>query len=644
MIKKNFLVEIGTEELPYQKLEKISYLFKLNLVNEIKKTKIIYEEIISYYTPRRLAVKIKNLKFSLKQKDNCLKIKYFKKIILSIIVKSLNNIFVTKYMRWGDNKKNYFIRPINNLTMMLDKDLISGKILDIKSNRRIFGHRFYAQKSFFLDEVNNYEKKLFLQGKVIADANVRKNKIKKEIEQISKKFNYFINTDNSLLEEVNALVEWPVILIGEFEEKFLQLPQEVLINIMEKQQKYFALFDNKKKLITKFLFVSNIETKNMNNIIKGNESVLRSRFSDAEYFFLKDKKIKLEELLYPLKKVLFYNKLGNMYEKTNRIKKLSIFLADTLNINSCNVIRSATLSKCDLISHMVCEFPNTQGIIGMHYARYFGENEEVSLALKEQYKPYNFKDAIPFNLTSCILSLSDKIDTLVGIIGIQNGNILNKSKKDPFALRRIALSSMRIIIEKKLMIDLKLLIEKSLFLYKDKIKNKNITLNLINFMFQRLQNWYKNKGFSKDIFQAVISCKNSYPLDLDKRLKALKDFFSLPEGKELYFVNKRLNSILSSYKNKLINFDNVLLQEKEEIKLANYINILKKKHKFFLKTFSYKKALISLSSVSPILEKFFKNIRINVDNYNLKINRISLINQIKIMLLDIAEISLIKIK
>lgn len=640
MIEETFLVEIGTEELPPKNLLVIAKSFKNNFINEINKKEITYKKIKYFASPRRLALQVIGLCFIKENKT----IQYFKSIISIIILNSLKKISVTNFMKWGNIDEQKFIRPVNNITMLFGNKLISGKLFGIKSTRLIFGHRFMTKKSMLsLCHANFYEDVLLKQGKVIVDYKARKNKIIQGIKSVIpiKKCN--VNINENVLEEVNSLVEWPVVISACFKEKFLVLPKEVLVFIMEKYQKYFPVYKKNNTLISTFIFVSNIETQNKEQIIQGNENVLNARFSDVKYFFDMDTKNSLEYYLPFLKNIIFHKKLGNMYDKTKRIQDLSAWIARKINSNVHYSLRAALLSKCDLMTSMVREFTDMQGIIGMHYARLSGEPEEVSIAIYEQYKPHDYKDKIPYNVISCILSISEKIDTIVGFFGSDDKHATGDS--DPFGIRRISLSIMRILIKRNLSLNLSGLIKKSISIYnssQNKLKNVNILPKITDFMYTRLLNWYKYKGYSIDIIKSII-CKDNF-IDFDKRIKAVKSFCCLSEAVNLFIINKRICNILyKSQDSPLKQIDNNILYEKEEIILATCIKQIEIKIKKLISESFYIEALLELVKIDSSLNNFFKNIMINVNDNKIRSNRITMIFKIREMILSIFDASYIKI-
>lgn len=693
MIKKNFLIEIGTEELPSNLLRKTSECFLKNFSDELKIKKFKYEKITWFATPRRIALKIKNLhihplndevkKYNIpfntifdenkqltdfgKKLKNKYNINKYKKVIInnkiylsyilykksfdienlfSIIIKrALLKISFSKFMQWDNIKEKRFIRPIRNIVVLLDDIFLLIKIFDIVSSSIIFGHRFMGEQKIFIKNADQYPNILLNKGFVIADYNIRKEKIRSEIIKISKKIGGKVYISDNLLEEVTSLVEYPVALLGKFNKKFLKLPIEILILTMEKNQKYFPIYNNKNILIPYFIFISNIKSKITNHIISGNEQVINSRFSDLEYFFNLDIKNKLENYLLKLKNVIFQKKLGTMYEKTYRVQKLSNWIAKKINANNYYVTRGALLAKCDLMTNMVCEIPDVKGIIGMYYAKISGENIEVCKIIKEQYIPLKFDDNLPSSLESCALAIADKLDTLTGIIGI--GKIA-KGKKDPFGLRRLSLGVLRIIIEKNLFINLEHLIAISVRLYSKNINYpRKIIFYIIEFIQNRLKIWYQKIGYHDFIINSVINITKLKNLkNFKTRIASIKHFYKNSDFIKLIAINKRICNILSKIvdSKKLVNknIDISLLQNKEEIDLINFMDIIFNKSFYLLENGLYKEMWIELFPLSLYVNNFFDKVFINVSNEKIKNNRIVILLKLKNLLLKIANLSYLK--
>ncbi|BFI91103.1 glycine--tRNA ligase subunit beta [Enterobacterales bacterium endosymbiont of Anomoneura mori] len=646
MKKKNFLIEIGTEDLPSKLLIKISKNFFLNFIKELKKNKIEYYKIYLYSTLRRLAIKINNLKINktilnYKKKkikiDNILKNnknkkKIFEKKIIKIINNSLNKINNFKKMRWNNNNF-YFIRPIRNIIVMLNNNIIPIYIFGIKSKRKLYGHLFMSKKSINIKNVNEYPNILYLKCKVIADYNIRKFLIiKKSLFKIKKKKEN-IDFDKNLLNEVTSLVEWPVILIGHFKKIFLKCPIELLINIMKNSQKIFPIYNNKKKIISKFILIINIKSINSNIIIKDNENLLNSRFNEINNFLKNDFKKPLENNLKKLKYIIFKKKLGSLYEKTFRNQILSFYFLFKNNINVNYIIRSSLFFKCDLLTNIVYENINLHSIIGMYYLHYYKESEIISISINKKKIFLNKK----INKLTSLLIISDKIDFLVGIFGIKN---FPKKKNDPFEIKRCVSNILNTIIKNKIKINFINIIKKSILLYGNKLNNNNVINDVINYIFKRFCYLYIKKGYSEKIIKSINKNKFLNILNFIKILKSIKYFLNFKESKNLIFSNKRILNILKKTKEILNNkINKKLLIKKYEIKLYKKINILKKKIKNLINKKKYKDIFKEYIKFNKIIDIFFKNVLIMDKNKLLSVNRLKLLNEIKKIFLKILNIS-----
>ncbi|MXP56701.1 glycine--tRNA ligase subunit beta [Pantoea sp. Mhis] len=688
MIEKSFLVEIGTEELPPRLLRELAESFVNHFSIELKNSALMYKKIQWYATPRRLAIKVEqlvdvevneeiikrgpSLSIAFDAKGNAtkaatswahnngiridqtehlitkrgswliyrtlIKKENLKIMLPSMVNNALKKLSIKQTMRWGDSNVQ-FVRPVHTITLLLANELITANILGIQSNRLIRGHRFMGQQELILNNADQYSQLLRDTGKVIAHYELRKNKIKFEIERAAHQLGGNVNFNNYLLEEVTSLVEWPVILTGKFEKKFLCIPKEVLIHVMTISQKYFPVYDSNGELLPNFIFVSNIEVDNPQQIIIGNETVLHARLSDADFFFKIDCKHPLEDNLSRLKFILFHKQLGTLHDRINRIQLLVAWIAEKIGADINNAIRVAMLSKCDLVSKMVYEFPETQGIMGMHYARYDGEHDDVAIAIYEQYLPRFSGDILPSNSLSCTIAIADKIDTIVGILGV---NEHPKGDKDPFALRRAALGILRIIIEKKLPLDLQSLAKKTICLYKDKLTNHKTIDDVINFIFNRYYSWYELKGYSIDIIKAVISCRFMHPLHVDARIKAITHLriFKVERLKGLIIVSKRISNILLKSTEELNkNVQISLLKENTEILLIDLITKINTRLELYFLNHRYQDALIELTHLNEPINNFFDKVIINTNDSKLRINRLNLLKKIQALFLQIADFS-----
>ncbi|MDE9453477.1 glycine--tRNA ligase subunit beta [Xenorhabdus bovienii] len=689
MIQQTFLVEIGTEELPPKALRSLAESFVANFEAELKNANLGHGEISWFAAPRRLALKVANLAVAQADREvekrgpaiaqafdtegkptkaaegwarGCgitvdqaermvtdkgewllyraqVKGREAKELLADMVSSSLGKLPIPKLMRWGD-KETQFVRPVHTVTMLLGSDVIEGEILGIKSDRIIRGHRFMGEAEFAIDNAEQYPAILQERGRVIADYYARKALIKRDAEQAAMQLGGVADLTDSLLEEVTSLVEWPVVLTAKFEEKFLEVPAEALVYTMKGDQKYFPVYDKSGKLMANFIFVANIESSDPQQIISGNEKVVRPRLADAEFFFKTDRKQRLEDNLLRLETVLFQKQLGTLRDKTDRIQALAGWIAEKIGADVTHATRAGLLSKCDLMTNMVFEFTDTQGVMGMHYARHDGEAEDVALALNEQYQPRFSGDELPSTAVSCAVAIADKMDTLAGIFGIGQHP---KGDKDPFALRRAALGVLRIIVEKKLPLDLQTLAEEAVRLYGDKLTNENVVDDVVEFMLGRFRTWYQEQGYSVDAIQAVLARRPTQPADFDARMKAVTHFRTLDEAVSLAAANKRVSNILAKSEEKLN--DSVLasvLKAAEEIQLATHLVVLKDKLAPLFAEGNYQDALVELASLREVVDAFFDNVMVMDEDQQVRINRLTLLSELRELFLRVADISLLQ--
>ncbi|MGK2946097.1 MAG: glycine--tRNA ligase subunit beta, partial [Candidatus Malihini olakiniferum] len=557
-------------------------------------------------------------------------------LLADIVANALAKLPIPKLMHWGD-KETKFVRPVHTLTMLLDDELIPGQVLGVKSARVVHGHRFMGEAEFTIDHASQYPSILLQRGKVIADYEARKALIKNNVQAAARQIGGNADVSESLLEEVTSLVEWPVVMTACFEEKFLAVPTEALVYTMKGDQKYFPLYDNIGKLLPNFIFVANIESKDPQQIISGNEKVVRPRLADAEFFFNTDRKKRLEGHLPRLQTVLFQQKLGTLRDKTDRIQALAGWVAEKIGANVTHAKRAGLLSKCDLMTNMVFEFTDAQGVMGMHYARHDGEAEDVAVALSEQYQPRFAGDTLPSSGVACALAIADRMDTLAGIFGIGQHP---KGDKDPFALRRAVLGVLRIIVEKKLPLDLQTLTEEAVLLYGEKLTNAKVVDDVIEFMLGRFRAWYQEEGHSVDTIQAVLASRPTRPADFDARVKAVSHFRSLDAATALATANKRVSNILAKSTDMLKgNVDVSLLTEKEEIQLITYVTALESKLMPWFAEGYYQEALAELAELREPVDNFFDKVMVNTEDEGVRLNRLTLLNQLRNLFLKVADIS-----
>lgn len=689
MKQHTFLVEIGTEELPPKALRNLSEAFANQINSELDAANVRYGEVNSFAAPRRLAVKVSaldnvqaniyvekrgpsvnhafdahgnptkaaegwanNCGITLRQAERLatnkgewlvyrakMKGQPVQALLCDIVNRALGKLPILKMMRWGNNKTE-FIRPVHTVTMLLDDNVIPGKVLGINANRILLGHRFMGEREIILAHADQYPQVLLARGRVIANYLQRKEIIRRAVEAEAKRLGGTADLNDNLLEEVTSLVEWPVILTACFEEKFLAVPPEALVYAMSDHQKYFPLYDTNGHLMPYFIFVVNIESKDPQQIIAGNEKVLRSRLADAEFFFNIDRTRKLENRLPQLDTVLFQKQLGTLRDKSNRIETLATWIAKQIGANVSQAARAGLLSKCDLMTNMVCECANIQGVMGMHYARHDGEQDAVALAQKEQYLPRFSNDALPTTLVSCAVAIADKMDTLTGIFGVGQHP---KGDKDPFALRRAAIGVLRITIEKQLLLDLQNLTEEAARLYGEKLTNKIVVENVIDFMLGRFLSWYKAQTHRVDTIQAVLARRPTRPLDFDARVRAVSYFRTLEEAAALTVANKRISNILAKSKDPIrADLQASMLREPAEIRLATHLELLRKKLPPMLKACSYQDILIELAALREPVDAFFENVIIMTEDNQMRLTRLTLLAQLRELFLQVADISLLQ--
>ncbi|EOV8089151.1 glycine--tRNA ligase subunit beta [Providencia rettgeri] len=689
MTQQTFLVEIGTEELPPKALRSLAESFAANFTAELDGADIAHGVVTWFAAPRRLALKVADLAASQPDREvekrgpaisqafgpdgqptkaaegwarGCgitvdqaerlttdkgewllyraqVKGQAVSELLVDMTSRALAKLPIPKLMRWAD-KDTQFVRPVHTVTLLLGSDVIDGEILGIKSGRTIRGHRFMGEAEFTIDNAEQYPAILRERGKVMADYAERKAVIKADAEKAAQALGGQADLTDSLLEEVTSLVEWPVVLTAKFEEKFLEVPSEALVYTMKGDQKYFPVYDKAGKLMPNFIFVANIESSDPQQIISGNEKVVRPRLADAEFFFKTDRKQRLEDNLPRLETVLFQKQLGTLRDKTDRLEALAGWIASKIGADVNHATRAGLLAKCDLMTNMVFEFTDTQGVMGMHYARHDGESEDVALALKEQYQPRFSGDALPSTDVSAALALAEKMDTLAGIFGIGQHP---KGDKDPFALRRAALGVLRIIVEKGYQLDLVEMTEEAARLYGDKLTNDNVVSDVVEFMLGRFRSWYQELGYSIDTIQAVLARHPTQPADFDARVKAVTHFRSLDEAQALAAANKRVSNILSKSEEKLA--DNVLasvLKMPEEVKLATHVVVLQDKLAPMFAERNYQEALVELASLRDIVDEFFANVMVMDEDQAVRINRLTLLSQLRELFLRVADISLLQ--
>jgi len=699
-MKQTLLIELLTEELPPKALERLSTVFANEVFTILREQELASEDSICtpFATPRRLALTITNVEsqqadrvierkgpavaagvdaagksskalegfmrgagvtFEQLQRSNDNKTEYFvarleKKgqpldvYLADIITQALKKLPVPKLMRWGDSD-HQFVRPAHGLIMLHGNRIVPGEVLGLQSGRLSSGHRFLHTGAMQVVSAESYEETM-TNGKVIASFEKRRTKIDEHLKTKAHALNARINPSDGLLDEVTALVEWPVVYVGKFEEEYLEVPQECLILTMQQNQKYFPLLDSDGKLLNKFLIVSNMQVDNPKHIIDGNQRVVRPRLADARFFFNQDRKLTLESRVAKLDNVIYHNKLGTQLQRVERITTLAGAIAHQLNAEKSVAELAARLAKADLTTDMVGEFPELQGIMGRYYALHDGESQVVADAIAAHYHPRFSGDTLPQGAVACAVALADKLDTLVGIYGI---GLVPTGDKDPFGLRRHALGVLRILIETPLALPLDTLLElcKEGFTNQQSLSTGIESLHLRNFawdsvvadvhgfMLDRLRGYLRERDYSSDEIEAVV-CQNPTRLDLViPRLKAVCIFRKLPEAAALAAANKRIQNILKKIAKIEADIQYELLQEGAECVLYVQVQTIAPMVEAKMENQDYAAALTLLASTRTAVDEFFDKVMVMAEDPAVRNNRLALLQQLGGLMNQVADIS-----
>lgn len=691
-MSQTLLVEIFTEELPPKELKGLALNFSNFIKEELIANSIDSADVSYFAAPRRIAVQIKQVSSMQKDQEiekigpkinlatdkegnptkaalgfakSCstdfeklssidtpqgeklfykqqVKGRPLKELIANIIAKSINKLPVKKRMRWGSNSYT-FARPVHSLIVMHGSEILPAEEFKLASMNKTKGHRFASNGWFEIAHADDYEK-ILEQNNVIVSFEKRKNIIRKELTDAAKKLSATVEIDDTLLEEVTAIVDWPVILSADFDKEFLKVPDEALSCAIKSHQKCFPLYIEG-KMINKFLLVTNTKADNYQLVISGNQKVMSARLADAKFFFEQDKKFTLESKTNKLGTVVFQKDLGSLLEKVERVKTISTALCEKTNANNDLVYKAASLYKCDLLSNMVGEFPELQGIMGCYYLLAEGGNKSTAIAIKESYLPRGANDNVPTSKEGLTLSIADKIDTLFGIFNL---NMIPTGEKDPFALRRAALGIINILIKNKLSITINEVIEISKNTYKNSPKsniiNDETEKKLYLFFVERLK-FLLQKNNSNSLVSSVLVNKKLSPYEVYLKLISLNNFSSHPDFEKLVEANKRVYNILN--KNDLLESEfsttNIeLFETKEEENLYSTFKKVDKEIDSLLIKNDFSSALKLLAEIAPDLGNFFTNVMIMSENEKVKNNRLALLKEIREAFLKIADISLIK--
>lgn len=683
---RDFLVELGTEELPPTQLKKLSDAFTQGIEAGLKDAGLSDGiEVISYAAPRRLAVIVKNLADKQQDRDEVIfgppaniafdadgkptkaalgfakksgasvedlseengKLKISRRIagqattelLAGIIQMSLEKMPIAKRMRWGSSRIE-FVRPVQWLIMLFGSDVVNGEVLGLSAGNTSRGHRFHANKEITIASAAEYQQAM-RDAFVIVDYNERKESIRAQVKAKGIEVGGIANIDEDLLDEVTGLNEWPTALAGNFDEDFLRVPSEALISSMKEHQKYFHVEDKDGQLKPIFITLTNIESKDPQQVIEGNEKVIRPRLADAAFFWDTDRKNTLESRYEKLDTVVWVNKLGTLKAKTDRLVILAEKIATAMNADTELAKRAAKLCKADLLTDMVYEFSDLQGIAGTYYAQGDGEHADVCAAMQEQYMPSFAGDDLPATQAGICVALADRIDSLVGLFGL--GQIPTGSK-DPFALRRASLGVLRILVEKNINIDLGQLIDWGIESVWETTPKTETKATLTEYMLDRFSAWYKDQGIATEVFQAVRALGVTNALDINDRVQAVNLFSSMNEAQALASANKRVSNILAKNGGESVSseINSALLTEEAEKTLAQQVAAKQTEVKPLLADAKYKEALASLADLRDAVDAFFDNVMVMADDEAVKNNRLALLKQLQGLFIAIADISLLQ--
>jgi glycyl-tRNA synthetase beta chain len=689
----DLLVEIGTEELPPKALRGLMDAFAANLGSEIDEARLEHGELHAYASPRRLAVIIEALAAGqedrrLSQKGPPVSVAYdddgkplppataFAKkcgvdvaelgrvetekgawlvaetvekgrttaeLLPALIEKALADLPIPRRMRWGDGEAE-FVRPVHWIMLLHGADVIEGSVMGIPCGNTTMGHRFHSNGPIRISKPSAYLQTLEEKGHVIADFEVRRNLVQDGVERMAKQAKGHIVDGDSLYDEVAALVEWPVPVLGNFDEAFLELPREVVISTLTGHQRYFPIADDNDALLPCFVTVANLESREPDKVRDGNERVIRPRLADAAFFWDSDRRKALSTRREALRDVVYQRGLGSLYDKSSRTAEIAASVAASLGMESSAVERAAGLCKCDLLTGMVGEFPDLQGTMGRYYAISDGESDLVATAIGEHYQPRFAGDALPETDEGRVLAIADKLDTLAGIFTIgkkPSGN------RDPFGLRRAALGVIRLSIECRLDLDLKALIANSLELQPaGKEDPQELAESLYTFITDRLRRYFLDRDADLDTetFDAVMARQPASLVDFELRLQAVQAFLDLDEAQSLASANKRIANILrQAGATETTDISKTLLEEDAERALYDALVSAEVTVRPLLEKRDYTRALRELAALREPVDRFFDDVMVMADDDDVRTNRLALLGGLRALFLDVADISRLSI-
>jgi len=686
---RDLLVEIGTEELPPTALQRLSEAFLSGFRNQLSQHQLEFASIEGFATPRRLALLVKalearqpNQNFSrmgpavkaafdaegrptkaatgfarscgiavqdLHQEETVKGIRLvFRRVqqgqattglVADMAERALETLPIPKRMRWGDLDFE-FVRPVHWVVLLFGDEPIQGRLFGVDARASTRGHRFHSPAEIPIASASDYAELLRKHGKVEPSFAVRRRMIRAQVETLAAQSGGRPVLEETLLDEVTALCEWPSALMGAFDEGFLEVPSEVLIETMQKHQKYFPVVSATGELLPSFITVSNIESRDPGQVRCGNERVIRPRFADAAFFWHQDLKQPLESWVSRLGKVVFQAELGTLAEKSARVRRLAIHLSGLLGFNRDLAARSAQLAKCDLLSQMILEFPSLQGIMGRYYAEKAGEDPCVASAMEQQYLPRHAGDRLPQGRCGQVLSVADRLDTLVGIFAIGQRP---SGVKDPYALRRSAIGVLRVLIETPLPLDLSEILDFAAEGLCGKIDAGRAAKEVFDYCMERLQGYYQDRAIRADVVDSVLACNPTVPSDIHRRVLAVESFRLLPEAEALTAANKRIRNILrKSVETAPETVDIACLQEAAERRLAERIPELKSAIEPLLEQQEYEIVLKTLSRLRGDVDEFFDQVMVMAEDGTLRLNRLALLRSIESLFQQVADISRLK--
>ncbi len=684
---RSLLVEIGTEELPPKALAGLSRSFEQLFSEQLQQSRLEFTSIKRFASPRRLALLVSDLDeqqadndvlrfgpavkaaydaegkptraatgfasscgvdvadLATAEKDGVEKLCFQKsepgqptvELLGNLVNQALAALPIPKRMRWGASR-NEFVRPVHWITLLFGTDTVPASVMGIEAGRATFGHRFHHNQAIELAEATDYEQALAEQGKVIANFATRKEQIREQVIAQGEAAGGSVMLDEDLLDEVTSLVEFPVALTGAFDEGFLELPPEALVLTLKSHQKCFCVADKDGNLLPSFVTVSNLVSKDPAQVVEGNERVIRPRLADARFFFETDQQSSLESRAEKLRSLVFQDKLGTVFDKTQRVAELAGWIADQLGADAVKCRRAATLSKCDLLTQMVGEFADLQGLMGYYYALHDGEDEEVARALNEQYQPRQAGAPVPETLTGAVLAIADKLDTMVAMFAIGQPPT---GSKDPFALRRSAIGILRILVEKNLDLDMRQCIAAAVANFGELKLESAPDSQVFDFLLERFRAWYADEGIKASVFQSVLAVKPVSPLDFHHRIQAVNSFMSLEQAGALAAANKRVSNLLDKAESSSVaqNVDIALLQDDAEKALNQALSVKMGEVAPVFESGDYTSGLQALADLKTPVDVFFDEVLVMADDESVRSNRLALLGQLRSLFLRVADIS-----